>query len=116
MSKIKGVYINYYKSDFYTYIELDKPMDSDNFMGVLEHAVVKALKNDIKIDFIPVDEAYNDYVEELEYIKDETLELDEFLEHNDYGVYLDLSEYGMDNGYLGISNLRVIYEGEVSNA
>ena len=109
---VKGAYLNYYKSHFNTYINLDTPMNEDPLIDVIEALVVKALKNDENIDFVTEDEARSDYLSDDDTEVADFDDYDEFLEKNDYGVYLDLSAYDLPNGYLGISNFHLVYVDE----
>lgn len=107
---VKGAYLNYYKSHFNTYIELDTPMNEDPLIDVIELLVVKALENDENIDFVTEDEAWNDYLADDDTEVADFDDYSEFLERNGYGIYLDLSAYDLPNGYLGVSNFYLVYD------
>jgi hypothetical protein len=93
-------------SSYLNHISLEGVFSDDgDLMEVIELGVVKALKNDESVDFITTDEAWDLYLNDRE--DGEPDEMDDFLNYLGYGIYLDLSEYGLDNGYLN-SNIKLI--------
>ena len=100
---ISGIAIPFRNSSaFLNRISLDGVFSDDgDLMEVIELGVVKALKNDESIDFITTDEAWDLYLNDRE--DGDPDEMDDFLNHLGYGIYLDLSEYDLDNGYLNSS-------------
>lgn len=93
-------------SNYLNRISLDGVFSDDgDLMEVLELGVVKALKNGESIDFITLEEAWDLYLNDRE--DGDPEEMDEFLELLNYGIYLDLSEYDLDNGYLN-NNIRLV--------
>lgn len=109
MSLISGVYLNYHNSYYVTLVDLEGFYDTnEDYSEILEVAVVKALDQGYHIDFKSLDECFREY---LEY-DDEGLEFDDYLEHYDYGVYLDISDYkhgyDFDSGYLGVTSFKEV--------
>lgn len=93
-------------SGFLNRISLDGVFSDDgDLMEVIELGVVKALKNGESIDFITTDEAWDLFLNDRDY--GEPDDMDDFLNYLGYGIYLDLSEYDLDNGYLN-SNIKLI--------
>lgn len=90
-------------------IDLGGLMDDKDLLSIIERGVVKAIKNDDNIDYITLEEAWDLYLNHRE--DGDPDEMDEFLELLDYGIYLDLSEYDLDNGYLN-HNIRLLNDEE----